>query len=185
VINFKKTPPHLEDTMAKKRPTLKLPDTRRDELKEPLGPVITDEELPTHVKDQLIAVVGDVASVHILRAGYRTKFVIIDHMTRRGGKEPLPSEIRLMGKERIKVVNPPAQITPALWDAIEKAYRMKGPVVIEVDGEEDLASLVCLVTAPEGSLVIYGMPGKGMVITTINDQTRGRAQKALDCMNKV
>jgi hypothetical protein len=168
----------------KKRPILLMPDSMRDELKGLVGPIITDDELQEHVKDRLIAVVGDVASIHVIRAGYSPKLVIVDFKTRRKEEPDLTSEIKLIGKERIKVVNPPAQITPALWDAVEKAYEMKGPVRIEVDGEEDLASLVCIVTAPEGSLVIYGVPGKGMTVVTVNEHTKGMAQKALDCMKK-
>jgi hypothetical protein len=168
----------------KKRPILLMPDSMRDELKGLLGPIITDDELREHVKDRLIAVVGDVASTHVVRAGYRPKLVIIDFKTRRNEELGLASEIKLIGKERIKVVNPPAQITPALWDAVEKAYKMKGPVRIEVDGEEDLAALVCIVTAPEGSLVIYGVPGKGMTVVTVNEHTKGRVQKALDSMKR-
>jgi len=169
----------------KKRPTLLMPDNLRDELKEPLGPIITDDELPEHVKDQVLAVVGDVASAHILKAGYRPKLIIVDFKTRRGDEGEAPTEIRLMGKKSIKVVNPPARITPELWDAVEKAYRAKGPVRIEVDGEEDLASLVCIVTAPEGSLVVYGVPGKGMTVVTVDGRTKARSQKALDGMEKV
>jgi hypothetical protein len=168
----------------RKRPILLMPDSMRNELKELLGPIITDDELQEHVKDRLIAVVGDVASAHVIQAGYRPKIVIVDFKTRRKKELDLPSEIRLIGKERIKVVNPPAQITPALWDAVEKAYGMKGPVRIEVDGEEDLASLVCIVKGPEGSLVIYGVPGKGMTVVTVNEHTKGMAQKALDSMKK-
>lgn len=167
-----------------KRPTLIMPDSMRDELKESLGPIITDEQLPDHVKDQLIAVVGDVASAHILKAGYKPKLIIVDFKTRRGDEGELPPEIRTMGKRSIKVVNPPARITPELWDAIEKAYKAKGPVRIEVEGEEDLASLVCIVTAPEGSLVIYGVPGRGMTVVTVDKRTRARSQRALDIMEK-
>jgi GTP-dependent dephospho-CoA kinase len=170
--------------MSKKRPTLHLPDTWRDELKNTLGPIITDEELPKHVKGQLLAVIGDVAAVHIIRAGYKPKLVIVDFKTRRGDAEALAPEIRLIGKERIKVLNPPTQITPALWDAVEKAYKLEGPVRIEVEGEEDLASLVCIVTAPIGSLVIYGMPGQGMAVVTVNKKNKVMAQKALDSMRK-
>jgi uncharacterized protein (UPF0218 family) len=170
--------------MSKTRPTLHLPDTWRDELKNPLGPIITDAELPKHVKDQLLAVVGDVAAVHIIRAGYKPKLVIVDFKTRRGDEDGLAPEIRLIGKERIKVLNPPAQITPALWDAIEKAYDLEGPVRIEVDGEEDLASLVCIVMAPMRSLVIYGMPGQGMAVVTVNKKNKVMAQKALDSMKR-
>ena len=168
----------------KKRPTLIMPDSLRDELKESLGPVITDEELPNHVKDHLIAVVGDVAAAHVVRAGYRPKLIIVDFRTRRGDKEALAPEIRLIGKKSVKVVNPPARITPELWEAVERAYEMEGPVRIEVDGEEDLASLVCIVTAPMGSLVIYGVPGKGMTVVTVDSRTKAWSQKALDRMKR-
>jgi hypothetical protein len=57
-------------------------------------------------------------------------------------------------------------------------------VRIEIDGEEDLASLVCIVTAPMGSLVIYGVPGKGMTVVTVDSRTKAWSQKALDRMKR-
>jgi len=33
-----------------------------------------------------------------------------------------------------------------------------------VDGEEDLAVIPCVLMAPEGSLILYGQPGEGVVL---------------------
>jgi uncharacterized protein (UPF0218 family) len=144
-----------------------LPEEYRNRLKVPLGDVIQDSDLERVIADKIVTVVGDFASVHVVRAGFRPKLVIVDFKTRRKEEDSLEEEVKSIGEAVIKAVNPPAQITRSLFRAIEQAYSMDKTVRIEVDGEEDLAFLPCVLLAPEGSYVIYGLPGKGMVATLI------------------
>jgi len=162
-----------------------LPEGLRDELREPLGPIIQDEDLPEHVEGKILAVIGDVAALHVVKAGFRPKLVAVDFQTQRSDDEVQESEVRLIGDECIKVVNPPARITRDLWDAIERAYGMEGIVRIEVDGEEDLAFIPCVLVAPEGSKVIYGMPNRGMVVVTVDDTSRQRVRTAFERFERI
>ena len=63
-------------------------------------------------------------------------------------------------------------------DALKKPF----PVRIFVYGEEDMLALPLFVMAPNGSVVIYGQPLKGMVIVKINKDIR---QKAQDLIYKI
>lgn len=157
-----------------------LPKGLRDELKVPLGPIITDDGLPEHVGDRMFAVVGDVAAVHCVKAGFIPKIAIVDLRTKRHKPGEFTEEVRNIGEECIRVVSPPTQITRSLWDAIERAYNYDGTIRIEVEGEEDLAFIPCVLLAPEGSLVLYGMPDKGMVVVTVNDRSRKMVSDAFD-----
>ena len=49
---------------------------------------------------------------------------------------------------------------------------------IVVEGEEDLASLVCVSLAPDGTNVIYGIPFKGLMLLTVDAQIR-------ECVNEI
>ncbi|TOF02143.1 DUF359 domain-containing protein, partial [Vibrio parahaemolyticus] len=65
----------------------------------------------------------------------------------------------------LNAANPPGTITEELLDAIIKAYEINktgNKVLIVVDGEEDLAVLPCVITAPPGTVVLYGQPGEGV-----------------------
>jgi uncharacterized protein (UPF0218 family) len=55
-------------------------------------------------------------------------------------------------------------------------------VRVEVEGEEDLAAILAILMAPEGAKVLYGMPGQGMVVVTVDPESRGKARALLDLM---
>ena len=92
--------------------------------------------------------------------------------------------IQSYGKIHIKIQNPPGTITDELWDAIETVYKnlQKGPYCIEVEGEEDLASLAAIYLAPGGVTVIYGLPNKGVVVVKA---TRSHKQKVKEVLDKM
>lgn len=76
--------------------------------------------------------------------------------------------------ERRRVQNPPAHITQELWDAIDEAFKSEKRVLIEVQGEEDLAALPCIALAPSGAVVLYGYPDRGAVVVPVDDRARMR-----------
>jgi len=51
-----------------------------------------------------------------------------------------------------------------------------------VEGEEDLLTLVVMVTAPLGSLVVYGQPNEGLVLVEVNGEAREKACLFLENM---
>ena len=44
--------------------------------------------------------------------------------------------------------------------------------MIEVDGEEDLATLACIHIFEVGGTVVYGQPDAGLVLVTITDEKK-------------
>ena len=56
--------------------------------------------------------------------------------------------------------------------------------IIRVEGEEDLALLPCVLHAPEGSVVIYGWPGRGMKAVDTDGPTRTRIALMYDMMEE-
>jgi hypothetical protein len=87
-----------------------------------------------------------------------------------------------MSGKLVRVDNPPAKITRALWRAVRDAARAKERIKIEVQGEEDLAALVAIATAPDGAHVIYGLPKRGMMVVLVDKDTRSLAAAAIKRM---
>jgi len=66
-----------------------------------------------------------------------------------------------------------------LLAAIELACRMEIPALIDVEGEEDLAPLYIHLVAPIGTQIIYGQPGKGVVLQQTTLKTKERCRHLL------
>jgi GTP-dependent dephospho-CoA kinase len=76
----------------------------------------------------------------------------------------------------IRCSNKPGSVSRRAVTAIKYALKKPFPVRIFVYGEEDMLALPLFVMAPDGSVVIYGQPLKGMVIVKINKDIRQKAQ---------
>ena len=53
------------------------------------------------------------------------------------------------------------------------------PVLVEVDGEEDLAPMYILATAPLGTIIVYGQPKKGVVMRVLDIEAKHRSRNLL------
>jgi len=58
----------------------------------------------------------------------------------------------------------------------------KKSTIIRVDGEEDLAPLLLHPLAPLGAVVLYGQPGKGVVIRYTGFDSKNRCRNLLSAM---
>jgi GTP-dependent dephospho-CoA kinase len=72
--------------------------------------------------------------------------------------------------------NKPGSVSRRAITTIKYALKKPFPVRIFVYGEEDMLALPLFVMAPDGSVVIYGQPLKGLVIVKINRDIRQKAQ---------
>ena len=154
------------------------------ELKEPagelfLGPEQSPEVAMSAAMENIapggIIAVGDVSVETLLEMGVTPDIGLVDGMTKRSElieKDNLSSFDILL-----KADNPAGAITPSLIDSIDAALHNDQTTCIEVDGEEDLAPIIVHLLAPLGTNVIYGQPGKGVVlrITSLaaKEQCRG------------
>ena len=74
--------------------------------------------------------------------------------------------------------NPPGTLTDEMVQALQDAVR-EPPVLILVEGEEDLAVIPLVLCAPEGAAILYGQPGRGVVVCEVNDRARRKAKEML------
>ena len=167
-------------------PHLFLPDSAREAMRAPLGPIIQNPDLDAHLKaGATIVTVGDMVTMTLVNKGFKIALAIFDYKTKRTEKRDFREGLRRMDGEWIRTRSPPAMITRELWDAVVRAFsniRSGNKVRMEVEGEEDLAAIPAILLAPDGTVVLYGMPGQGMVVVTVDDSSRKEAGRLLKMM---
>jgi uncharacterized protein (UPF0218 family) len=161
---------------------VRLQDGLRGELKDPMGEVYTDAEVLLAAAGAPIVAVGDVVTYHLLEAGHTPAVALVDERTERSAVDPEISEGIAGFDSVVAVENPAATLTAELLEALAAAIDAGGTTLIEVDGEEDLAALPAVLLAPAGASVVYGQPGEGMVLVTVDRPTRERVRDLLGRM---
>jgi uncharacterized protein (UPF0218 family) len=163
-----------------------LPDNLRSLLKEPIGQLVTEKELIKLLqKEKYIVSIGDMVTYTILKHKIEPKFCIVDFKTRRGAcSSKIKDLIKSFGKKIIILKNPPAAISDDLWNVIEMAYENleNGSLRIEVEGEEDLASLAAIYLAPSYVTIIYGLLDKGVLVVKPTSENKKLVREILDKM---
>lgn len=116
-------------------------------------------------------IVGDFTLKVLLNAGCVPDLGIFDRQTKR-----ISCEFPEVETETVR--NPAGEITDEAIFSIKKALlsKQKRKVMLMVDGEEDLLALPAITYAPRGSLVIYGLPDRGMILVTANSATKKKIE---------
>lgn len=162
----------------------RLPDEMRSVFKEPFGPVLSTKELLASLgPGDTVVAVGDVVARTVLEAGVTPKMIIVDYRTQRGGHDPaLKQALGSWGQTVVQVTNPAATLTDELVSAIRQGLQAEGTTRIEVDGEEDLAGLPVFAHASDGTIVLYGMPNRGVVRVVVDAEKRALAHRLFERM---
>ena len=123
-----------------------------------------------------IITVGDVTTKTMLDMGLTPDIALIDGQTKRTELEESLKVNPQQFHHRIHAENPAGFLTPSLNQAIATALLAEETLVLEVEGEEDLAPLIIHCLAPIGTLVLYGQPKTGVVVqyTTLEVKQRCR-----------
>ncbi len=160
---------------------LELKSEDREELKRTLGPVVKGN-LPEKYKErQPIITVGDVVTDTLLNQGIEPDVGIVDGRTRRGEFEGGDWK----KKRTVRLENPPSFIKKEAWPTLKRAISREEKVIIEVDGEEDMLSLVSIALCPIDGIVIYGIPSEGMVINEISKDIKEETWEIINNMIEV
>ncbi len=161
-----------------------LPENLRETLKKPLGTLLKDNEatkediLKKIPKGTFLITVGDATTEKMIKFGLDPSLQIVDSLEKRRRRELPEGKVRTI----LRCTNPAAEITDESIIVIKKAFSKAVPVRIIVNGEEDLLVLPVVIHAPESSTVMYGQPNEGLVIVTINQETREKAKKIMASM---
>jgi len=152
-----------------------LPENRRHFFKEPFGELFFDiAQVIPRISNRTVYAVGDVVTHNLLKNGITPDVSIIDgHTMRSPYRDAPPCSGRI-----IRVKNPPGTITEELVAGIDNAIALP-PATISVSGEEDLAVIPLVLAAPEGAVVLYGQPHKGVVVCTADPASKEKARELL------
>jgi uncharacterized protein (UPF0218 family) len=159
----------------------------RKELKKPQGILIQGpfEETMNKLKEYVtkenpstIISVGDVVSQNLVESGISVDILIVDNKTMRKAIQPITA----IAQQTLYTKNPAGTITEEAWDTIKRALQLKVKTKIIVEGEEDLLTLVTVLSAPEDAFVVYGQPKVGVVLVKVNDKSRKNMRRIVDLM---
>ena len=175
--------------MEKKGKDVKITPELITILKNPLGKFFEGSENETcnmvkeyflqmdeNSKPPLIISVGDVCTRSLFNKDIKIDIAIIDGKTLRTSNEV----VNFPSKNIFKLDNKKGYIEGTAWTVIEKAIKNKEkPILIQVNGEEDLLTLIAVLEAPLDSIVFYGQPPiesykmkQGLVMITITSEKK-------------
>jgi uncharacterized protein (UPF0218 family) len=152
-----------------------LPEGMRHAFKAPFGDLHPDigSVIPL-IGSSPVFCVGDIVTHHLLRYHVLPQIAVVDGHTMRTPCHRLPEGF----PRRVTVKNPPGTITDELISALEDS--VEGPqTLVIVEGEEDLAVIPLVLAAPIGAVILYGQPGEGVVLRTVDLKAKTRAQELL------
>jgi len=164
---------------------VKLPDSLREQLKIPLGNLLLEKDATKQniikylSNNSFVITVGDRTTEKMINFGLTPSVQIIDSQEKRIKRDP-PKDKNV--STELRCDNPAAEITEQSIDTIKKAFSLKPPVRIVVNGEEDLLVIPVCIHAPKDSVVMYGQPNEGLVIVQITPEIRNKTQRLLDSM---
>ncbi|MCX8204122.1 MAG: DUF359 domain-containing protein [Candidatus Nezhaarchaeota archaeon] len=170
---------------------LRLPSRLRPVLQRPLGRLLKGrvEEIYASLRSLVeearpprLVAVGDVVIEDSLRHGLSLDLAIGDLKTKRIFRG---SSFKGAFKEAVKVRNPAGLITIEACRQVARCLEKGGGVLIEVEGEEDLLAIPCVIYAPVGSVVIYGQPDEGVVAMVVSEELKAFFKSLLDAFEKV
>ena len=164
-----------------------LTDELRKELKKPQGLLIEGpfqetmerlKELVEKEKPSLIISVGDIVTSHMIEHGISLDILLVDNKTMREPIQPIAVDV----DQTLYAKNPPGAITDEAWAAIRQAIRQKGRTKVIIDGEEDLLTLVTVLSAPADAFVVYGQPRVGVVVVKVTEEAKETMRRIVDSM---
>ncbi len=155
---------------------LEIPEKYRQALAKPPEVLVTKESQIEFFQEKILITVGDVVTRTALKFNIIPKISVIDMKTKRDeAMEDIPEK----WDRTLNVRNPPGKITVEMWNAIEDSLKFKGKTLIKVDGEEDLASLPCIYLSPNGAIVIYGVPDKGIAVYEVGEPLKNMVENTI------
>jgi len=153
---------------------LRVPKSLRKDLKKPLGQLydsidqITETLQKQLSDDKLLIGIGDVTTRKLVEMNLTPQICMVDNLIERR-----PVQHNLDHTENIKKVsNPPGTLTEGLIQLIIESLEtstQSNQIIIEVDGEEDLAVLPAILNAPRDTIILYGQPHEGIVLVKVEE----------------
>jgi len=157
-----------------------LPTELRPHLKKPYGKLYpgdspeTVAQIQSCLDESLVIAVGDVTTYNLFKAGVRPRLCLIDRITKRTAvSQTIAAVTSRTDYVNIRVKNPAGSLSGEMVLAIKNALSSSDShICLNVDGEEDLATLPAIAFAELGTLVLYGQPDEGLVCVKVTEEKK-------------
>ncbi len=156
---------------------LKVSEKIRDEISSYQARMCTIPEVMDYSRTKSVIAVGDVTAQKLNEAKVPLLLEIVDLKTQR-------KEDGTFGHQEgsIKVKNPAATLTRELFSAIEDCIKSGQHSRIEVEGEEDLAVIPIIFYSDLNTVVVYGVPNKGMACIETDKDSKDYVKNLIERM---
>ncbi len=150
-----------------------LPESLRENLQKPFGKIFKE---PLDIQEgQLVTTVGDQTTFDFLKHGIIPNLAIIDLRIQRLSKFQSYTDLGFKKGITIrKVTNAAGSICKELSQTISDCYGSGKQSVVVVAGEEDLATIPCVLLAPIPSCVFYGLRNVGLLQVAVDPKTKDK-----------
>lgn len=153
-------------------------ELRRD-LKRPFGLLFRSAKDVVITKCPCLITVGDITTKNFNELNLNQNISVIDFKVARKTKFSNLAELGFPPK--IKVVhakNPASCLTPSLFSKVFSLFSSykNERVVLQIEGEEDLAVLPLTLIAPLSSVIFYGQPGEGLVMVDVSEENKEKTK---------
>lgn len=173
---------------------LRITEKLRKILSNPIGRVYEGRgvELFKKIEEiksaRFLATIGDLVTLFSFQAGYTPDLAVIDFKTEREILEKeITSEILEYAErnsyEVIKVRNPQGHISEELVEGLKKGVERRTLIIVE--GEEDMAALPLSLILPEKSIIVYGVPSRGVAVYEVNERDKVLISEMVEEMEEV
>lgn len=167
---------------------LLLPQKERHWFKKPFGKLLANGKLDfSQMNGETVATVGDFITGDFNKHKVNQRISVIDFVIGRKKTFSNISELGFLGNEIFFTTkNPPGYISSSLFKTIIQAISFLGEkerIIIQVNGEEDLAVLPLLLALPLGWTIFYGQPHEGIVQLDVTTDNKNKTHHFLKYFN--
>lgn len=130
--------------------------------------------------DGPLIAVGDVTARVMLELDTVPDLALIDGQTKRMALNEDDTVDASHFPVRMAASSPAGVLTPNLLEQLEHALRAEEACLLTVDGEEDMAPLYLHLLAPLGAVIVFGMPGWGLMVQRTSLAMKERCRTILN-----
>jgi len=123
---------------------------------------------------KLVIAVGDATCRTLRSMGRRADIELMD-----GKEQRRDVPLEASHTTTVRITNPAGQITVEAKSTLKRILPKGRRVTFIIEGEEDLLAIPTALYAPLGSTVLYGQPGRGIVVLEVDRELKKRMRQLL------
>ena len=162
---------------------LVITEELRRYIKKPFGRLFRSPQEVKITKCAYLITVGDITTKVFNELSLNQNISVIDFKVARRKKFSNLSQLGFSSK--IKVINaknPAGRLTPSLFSKVASIFSLYKDkrVVLKIEGEEDLAVLPLILSAPLNSIIFYGQPDQGLVRVDVSEENKEKTKSLVN-----